>query len=525
VSDLLRYGQIRLSDWPAMTLVAQIFWGGLFAKLFGLSYMTLRVSVICLAFAGALALYYWARAIERTRLESLFLALLYATSPLVFSLSYSFMTDVPGASLILLGLLVQAHCARRGGTLLHLLAGATASGGYLVRQTAALPALVLAFSMVPAVLQKRTRARDLLALIMPLALVVNVHRYWLEHIHGLPYQGLSFRVAGLVPLLGLAMAEATTVSLYLFPLVVCLWGTRARTYAWASTSAKLGVGISFACALALTAAFGLGLPAPYTQQVGDTYLGYETIAGDTLSGPHLDVGPFSLNVFSLATVVGLVSLSTAMVFVLIDLRGRWLSWRQAFAGICPLSPGDQAGVCGVALLGVLVTQAYPFDRYLVPVIPALAMYLLSRLPRDRGPLRSPLPWLVLGVFAMTSVVGTQDFFARARARWQVVDRLVEAGIAPRDIMAGFEHAALYAFAPHYRQLERVRPYLLDLPKAEREARLRVEDPTVIWQDLKSTVVRYRPVVGVPPMLEVPWASWVRSGSVFAYHVEIRRRPP
>jgi len=497
----------------------------LFAKLFGLSYMTLRVSVICLSFAGAVALYYWARALERTRLESLFLALLFATSPLVFSLSYSFMTDVPGASLILAGLLVQAHCARRDGVFLYLLAGVTACVGYLVRQTAALPALVLAVSMVPAVLQKRARARDLLALIIPLAVVVNAHRYWLERVHGLPYQALSFRVAGLVPLLGLAMAEATTASLYLFPLVVCLWGTRARTYAWASRSSKLVVGIVFTCALALTAVFGVGLPAPYTQHVGDTYLGYETIAGDTLSGPHLDVGPVSLNVFSLATVVGLVSLSAAAVFVIIDLRRRWRSWSQTLAGVCPLSPGDQAGVCGVALLGVLVTQAYPFDRYLVPVIPVLAMYLLSRLPRDSGLLRSPVPWIVLGIFATTSVVGTQDFFARARARWQLVDRLVEAGIAPRDIMAGFEHAALYAFAPHYRQHERVRPYLLDLPEAERDARLRAEDPTVIWQDLKSNVVRYRPVVGVPPMLEVPWASWVRSGGVFAYHVEIRRHPP
>jgi len=36
VGDLLRYGEIRLSDWPGMTLVGQIFWGGLFAKLFGL---------------------------------------------------------------------------------------------------------------------------------------------------------------------------------------------------------------------------------------------------------------------------------------------------------------------------------------------------------------------------------------------------------------------------------------------------------------------------------------------------------
>src|SRR5215475_12715789 len=64
VADLLHFGEIRLSDWPGMTLVAQIFWGELFAKLFGLSYWTLRVSTISLAFVGALALYFWARAVD-----------------------------------------------------------------------------------------------------------------------------------------------------------------------------------------------------------------------------------------------------------------------------------------------------------------------------------------------------------------------------------------------------------------------------------------------------------------------------
>src|SRR5262245_32717789 len=83
VGDLLKYGEIRLSDWPAMTLVGQIFWGGLFAKLFGLSYMTLRYSVLTLFLAGALALYGWARTIGRDRTEALFLGLLWTTCPLI----------------------------------------------------------------------------------------------------------------------------------------------------------------------------------------------------------------------------------------------------------------------------------------------------------------------------------------------------------------------------------------------------------------------------------------------------------
>jgi hypothetical protein len=233
VADLVRYGEIRLSDWPAMSLVAHIFWGGLFAKLFGLSYLTLRVSVIILTFGGALALYYWARAIERTRLESLFLGLLYATNPLVFNLSYSFMTDVPAASMMIACLLVQAHCARRGAIVLYLIAGMLAGLAYLVRQTAVLPALVLAASLVPGLLRRQQRLRDLLALSLPIAVVVVGHRLWLEHLHGIPYHASVARLQfsgpeALLLLLFLQALWSVSISRRFF----CVWppATRERQF-------------------------------------------------------------------------------------------------------------------------------------------------------------------------------------------------------------------------------------------------------------------------------------------------------
>src|SRR5262249_25480195 len=158
-----------------------------------LSYWTLRISVLTLTCAGSVALYYWARVIKRTRPESLFLALLYATTPLVFNGSYSFMTDVPAASVTLLSLCLPAYCWRRGGVLLYLLAGASGAAGYLIRQTAAMPTLVLAASLVPALIQKKARTRDFLALIVPLAVAAAGRNIWLEYIHGVPYQSAGLR--------------------------------------------------------------------------------------------------------------------------------------------------------------------------------------------------------------------------------------------------------------------------------------------------------------------------------------------
>jgi hypothetical protein len=156
------------------------------------------------------------------------------------------------------------------------------------------------------------------------------------------------------------------------------------------------------------------------------------------------------------------------------------------------------------------------DRYLIPIIPLFAMFLLSRIPRDKGLFRSAASWVLLGVIGCFSVAGTQDYFARARERWHAIDYLVQSGIAPHDIEAGFEHAALYSFAPKYRQPVRVRPYLLYLPAGEREVRMASEHPPSVWQQPRSYVVIYDQVSGIEPVAVFPWRSWFRSGNVIIY---------
>jgi 4-amino-4-deoxy-L-arabinose transferase-like glycosyltransferase len=528
VADLLHHGEMRLSDWPAMPLVGQIYWGAGFAKLFGLSYQTLRFSVLCFALLGALALYYWARAIERSREESLFLGLLFAASPLVFTLSYSFMTDVPGTSLMLLGLLAQAHWARRGGVPLALLAGVTAGLGYLVRQTAALPALVLAASLLLAVLRRRARAAELFGLIAPLALAIVAHGYWLDHVHGRPYQaavermGLlklllipEYRVRVIQTILRRLVQHLVAVGIYLSPLLLCLVGSRVGRELLRSRLTRIVVALTF-LGLFVPHVSGMRIAPLSGLYANGLYLGFETVyPGSALRGPSLRIGPLLVTVRSVLTVVGIASLALAAGLSSVALRGWWRDLRRGERWL-PLSPGGQAGVCGFLLLGVLVVQSLDFDRYLVPILPLLAMLVLSRMPRGRGVLRSPLCWGLLGVLAAFSFVGTQDYFTRARARWQAREYLLQSGIEPAAIAAGFEHAALYCFAPRYRQPTRVRPYLLGLPPNQREMHLRVEDPSIVWIQPRPYEVGYAVAPGAQVVAAFPYRSWFRSGSVFAF---------
>src|SRR3982074_1505879 len=57
VRNLLRYGQIHLSDWTSPNQISLIGWGAIFGSVFGTSYPALRFSTLVLAFVGAIALY------------------------------------------------------------------------------------------------------------------------------------------------------------------------------------------------------------------------------------------------------------------------------------------------------------------------------------------------------------------------------------------------------------------------------------------------------------------------------------
>src|SRR5262245_39232415 len=85
-------GELRQSDVPAMTLVAHIAWGALFVRRFGDSWLVLRVSTMVMSWIGGLSLYsIWRnRGWDVARATAACGAFVFC--PLVFCLSYTFMT-------------------------------------------------------------------------------------------------------------------------------------------------------------------------------------------------------------------------------------------------------------------------------------------------------------------------------------------------------------------------------------------------------------------------------------------------
>ncbi|MEK7255755.1 MAG: glycosyltransferase family 39 protein, partial [Bacteroidota bacterium] len=95
VRNLAVDDKFLLDKWLAQTLAAQVFWGAAFCKAFGFSFTVLRFSTLLLGFAGVAASYFLCRELGQGRRLALLFALTVAFNPLFFSLSFTFMTDVP----------------------------------------------------------------------------------------------------------------------------------------------------------------------------------------------------------------------------------------------------------------------------------------------------------------------------------------------------------------------------------------------------------------------------------------------
>src|SRR5439155_5147963 len=179
VQTLVERGTLEFSAWTAASVVAQIYWGAVFVKLFGFSHTVLRVSTLILAAFGTLGFYVLLRQ-SLDRLSSLLGALLLLFNPLYVYLSYSFLTDVPFLALSIWALVCYGRALRAGAPRLRwLVAGSTiAAAAYLIRQTGvALPVAVLVALLLTRGRPQAFRLANFLAIVGPLLPAVALSAY------------------------------------------------------------------------------------------------------------------------------------------------------------------------------------------------------------------------------------------------------------------------------------------------------------------------------------------------------------
>ncbi len=426
VYNLCVEGRVLFDDWLAMTFVAQWLWGNGWCEVFGFSFTVLRLSTLVLATVGLMVLYELLREIGASHVLAVFLALVLAFNPLFFSLSFTFMTDVPFAALLLLALWAWWRWYQHQGRVWFTAALAISVLALMLRQTGLMLLLAL-----PVWRWHHTRrlGPTLLAtwpILCGLALLYAWTR-WLEGHQGLPDTWADplvlienatkfgkWEVASRrLPALG------GTLGLFLLPVFLGL-----RTWRWIQQARRRWLVV---LAGALLLANGLW----WHQAIPWGNIFYNLGLGPKL----LKDGQFFLNVYPQLGPSALLGLQVLAAF-----SGAWLgmlvlaclrSWLENPFGSFLL-------VCTSAYLLFAMLDTHSFDRYWLVFFPLLlclfAMVKVAQLP----PAPNAVSWLLLGAMALFSLLATHDYLAWNRARWQALHWLADEGIPPERIDGGFE---------------------------------------------------------------------------------------
>jgi hypothetical protein len=470
--DLAQTGHLLYNGWSAAMLGAQAWWGALFIKLFGFSFLAVRLSVTPLAAGCAALLYGLHRRASLPPGLALFGALTIVLSPVFIPNAASFMTEIPALFLFLASIYGYVRVAdvldaaeradeppasRRNRLWGWLLFGlSTGLLGGTVRQTDWLvPMFAPGF-----LLMRRRTLRRLRPALVPLAVSSLValsgaaaFSAWFKDqpyaVHEKVFIGVNLLFTSVeapaILCLWLVLLMQT-LGVLMLPLLITLPMLYRR---WLAGQRLPWLRLGGALFLTLFIWF-LACQCCKRDWVfswlGNTF-SLQPYQSDTALAP-----PDSIPTTLPMPVWNAVELAvTALVCGMLALWVAAHKWpRQKNTGEQPrdrmpvvigLLIVFSAAYVPLLLLKVLVPYSYGiWDRYLLPVFPLATMgfLLLFRqwTGRDQLPLAS---WFVLVLFGFYGVAQAHDYFAQLRARLAVTQYLEQLGIPRTHIMAGFEY--------------------------------------------------------------------------------------
>ena len=451
-------GSLPHLGWNDPTLVGHAAWGALFASFLGVSYTSLRISTLVLAWVGVVATWGILRRCGLGRAASFLGAASLLFNPLYLVLSWSFNTDVPYVALAaasawaLLGALEAGSLARLAA------AGALIACSYLIRQQGLVVAVVAAAWVGLVGWRGRPRrALAVTAVLGPTLVAAFLHAWWLRRVTGgtwlpaLSQLDLSRFLQGAGPaadsLLRVARdggAMLLSCGLFALPLVV------AAALSLRRESARHGPW--FAVALVVLAAGSLAMVAsqPALRQ-GWPYQGnYVTRVGPLPSTDVAAIGPGWA--WLAASFVAPVAATALVSAALQTARSAWTGSPAArqvalllLLGLAQLLPS------------LLLTSVY--DRYLLVALPAALVVAAAAIPLSaRGVVGG---FVALAALAVLSVEWTRAYVDHAKAQWEVCSDLVARGIPPAQIEGGFEWEGEHLYLAALRELGVRPPFRLD----------------------------------------------------------------
>jgi 4-amino-4-deoxy-L-arabinose transferase-like glycosyltransferase len=445
-------GAFARPDWAVTSLVAQAWWGSVFASLFGYSLTTLTWSVLFLSWAGVLCFYGLMRALEIRPGAALFGAAILMLNPVYLHLSYSFMTDVPFLALLLAAALCVVRGVQGDDDARLLIAMLLTALACLVRQTGVLAAGALFLYLL---LARRLSPRRLALVLVPV-IVLGLYLVWQQSQPPAPALllytgGASGQSENGSPAFGpgvwffRTLLLLPTLGLWMLPLASAVFWRRLPI-GWASGGAALGalMVITYRGVPSST----MYMPLDYTASV--LYSSGFFIFTEPSSVPPPILTPAAWGVISIL-MIGTTAWMLAGLGAAFGAKVRALLTRR--------SPGPRDFVyifgVGAGLATFFGLQIY--DRYFLPLLPCLIIVLLRRMAGG-----ARWRWAVAGAILVVvggfSLLAQADFADRATARWTAGNEVLSRGITYSDLAAGYEWNGMHYYDALGRRLLDSRPF-------------------------------------------------------------------
>jgi hypothetical protein len=531
--DWLRTGELRLSDWPSMTLATHAAWGAVFCAFMGNSFWSLRVSTWSLCGLGMLALFAWLRFHGASRATAILATITVFFGPSTFLYSCSFMTDMPAVVWSIFTLLTILWADRNPHPMRFGCAGIVAALGYLGRQTAAIPAL--AGILVLILRGKRTHA---LMLGLPLVAAAIGFSVWQSQ-QGRPYHSqiamINWSQLGdLSQLFHRTQRIVAAVALYAFPVIFCLGGASVSRQQW-----RLRIIISLA---AFLASYVPMLRSEHNDVANVTTVGHADQG--TFGGTHFrgfdNAELFDCGVGADWTVhrsdalAGIrwvwgqrvIRLFEVLVSAAMAISMGWLL-AAAPRIVSNARHHSTLAIPWISLLGfsgfVLVAGS-SYERYMLPIWCLLIPTVVAADQQQSS--RNPpwVAWLAVFVVLAGSVIGMQDFFARQRVFWDAAESLLKQGKRIDQIDAGMEFAGVHYFNRMFRHTEkRVKPFLASLSEEERQQFICPLEPSPYtpYRLRREFSVGYEAGDHERILYRVPYRTWFRTGEILVMQRDLR----
>lgn len=513
VEYLVNDGRFHILPVAAATQVFQLFWGALFAEVFGMTFGALRLSTVVLVFLSGLAFYGLCREMRVSRERSALGTAVYLFNPILFALSYSFMSDPQFLALLVISGYGYVRGLRPGGegewaTLLGSFAAALAC---LQRPHGALIPLGVVTYLV---LSRRLRWDR--ASVAPFLRVVAIPAltfvgYYLLISRGLPHQQGYFldeaKAAGFdetwLLVKRLTVIELVYVGLFVLPIVAAALpalGDLTRldrvqqwlvVFAWEAV--LIGGVVWFA---------GENRWMPYIPH----FLGRAGPGSGDLRGARPPLA--GRDAFVAATIACAVA---SFLFSL--MLARSMTRR----------PGRDRSAAGMALAMVAwqVVGAVPpsllfrnwiisLDRYILPLMPFAILLVLWALNDVR--LLAPVAWVFVALTALFSIAGTRDVLVFQENVWTLAQQMNEQGIPNTSLDAGYAwdayHLWEYGVANGIPEKQLTGAWWTDVYAPATDS---------------TYVIAGEPLPGYVVLAQHPYSAWLQRKPVSLY--VLQREPP